>query len=132
MGKTKEYLHEKLVLDNGLTVEFWDKSRKDEWGLWTVCLMVKSGIPIKEEYFRGFRDGSDQYHRVRQLFGGEITYTYEKTRKHVSERSKDAVFDIITCRFKDAMIKYLSREDFPRKFVLRELWKRFEPAHFLT
>ncbi len=132
MDKTKGYLHEKLMLDNGLTVEFWNKSRKDKWGLWTVCLMVKSGVPIKEEYFGAFRDGLDQYHRTYHLFGGKITYTYQKARTHVLERNKDAVFETITCRFKDAIIKYLSREDFPRKFVLREVWKRSEPPHFLT
>jgi hypothetical protein len=115
-------LIEKLVLDNGLTLEFWDRSGKDRWGLWTVRLLVKSDISVREEYFNDVVDGAKRYKEAITCFGDVMTYTYEKTRTHVLEKDRAAIFKVITDRFKSVGMKYLSGEDFPKKFVLKEIW----------
>jgi len=117
-----EDLIEKLTLSNGLIVEFWDRSGRDKWGLWTVHLFIKSNVSIKEEYFSDLADSQREYQRALNIFGSEITYTYDKSRAHVLEESKTTVFNGITQRFRDVVINYLSREDFPKKFILKEVF----------
>ncbi|HIC92176.1 MAG TPA: hypothetical protein EYP21_08995 [Syntrophaceae bacterium] len=119
-----EDLIEKLKLTNGLIVEFWDRSGRDKWGLWTVRLFVKSTVSIKEEYFSDLTDSQRQYQRALNTFGTEIIYTHEKTRAHVPEEDRITVFNRITQRFKDTVINYLSKEDFPKKFILKEVFSR--------
>jgi len=117
-----EDLIEKLALSNGLIVEFWDRSGRDKWGLWTVHLFVKSTVFIKEEYFSDLTDSQREYQKALNTFGNEIIYTYEKTKTHVLEEDRTAVFNRITHRFKDVAINYLSREDFPKRFIRKELY----------
>jgi hypothetical protein len=115
-------LTERVMLDNGLTLEFWDMSRKDRWGLWTARLVVKSDIPVREEYFNDVVDGQRRYRETITRFGHVMTYTYEKTRTHVLEKDRAAVFEVISDRFKSVGMKYLSGGEFPKKFVLKEIW----------
>lgn len=115
-------LTERVVLDNGLTLEFWDISGKDKWGLWAVRLLVKSDIPVREEYFSDVVDGQRRYQETITCFGHVMTYTYEKTRTHVLEKDRASVFKVISDRFKSVGMKYLSGEEFPKKFVLKEIW----------
>jgi len=93
----KDKLIDKIKLENGLTLEFYDRSRPVASDRWLVSFIAR--------------------------VGDKVTYRHEKTRNFIAETEKDQVFDGLKERFLAASLAYLSNPDFPRKLILMQYQK---------
>jgi hypothetical protein len=107
-------LIETIPLPNGLEIEVWDASRSVAADTVRVDLIIKMTVEIKREYFRE----PDQYQKTRDAFGPEIVFEYKKERSFVPKESGRAVFYELLKEFKANSLDYISRPDFPSRFVL--------------
>ena len=107
-------LFEEIRLPNGLVAEIWDDSRLIAADTTTVVLVVKIPVVLKEEYFE---DPAD-CRKTAKVFGSPIVYEYrnERTFVHVGER--EALFDEFLANFKKDVLPYVSKDHFPKRFVL--------------
>ena len=107
-------LFEEIRLPNGLVAEIWDGSRLIAADTTTVVLVVKIPVVLKEEYF----EDPAACRKTTKVFGLSLVYEYrnERTFVHVGER--EALFNEFLANFKMDVLPYVSKELFPKRFVL--------------
>jgi hypothetical protein len=107
-------LIEEIRLPNGLVAEIWDGSRMIAADTTTVVVVVKIPVTVKEEYFE---DPAD-CRKTAKVFGSPIVYEYRNERSFVAAGEREALFDEFLANFKKDVLPYVSKEQFPRRFVL--------------
>jgi hypothetical protein len=111
---------EKIKLDNGLTLELYDRSRRVAGERWLVSFVARLEVGLKREYFKGSLTPDVLFEDIRKAVGDKAHYHHEKTRNFIAETEKDEVFRGLKERFLDANLVYLSSPDFPLKLILRQ------------
>jgi hypothetical protein len=107
-------LIEEIRLPNGLVAEIWDGSRMIAADTTTVVVVVKIPVTVKEEYFE---DPAD-CRKTAKVFGSPIVYEYRNERSFVAAGEREALFDEFLANFKKDVLPYVSKDHFPRRFVL--------------
>jgi hypothetical protein len=107
-------LIEEIRLPNGLVAEIWDDSRMIAADTTTVVVVVKIPVTLKEEYFE---DPAD-CRKTAKVFGSQIVYEYRNERSFVAAGEREALFDEFLVSFKKDVLPYVSKDHFPRRFVL--------------
>lgn len=116
----EKQLIDKIGLENGLTLEFYDGSRCVAGDRWLVSFEARMDVEVKPEYFEGRHTPNIPFDDIRAAVGEKATYDHEKARNFIAETEKDEVFKKLKDRFLDANLGYLSSPDFPRKLILRK------------
>ena len=119
----KEKPIEKIKLDNGLTLEVYDRSRRVAGDRWQVSFVARLEVGLKREYFKGKLTPHIPLEDIRKAVGDKAHYHHEKVRNFIAETEKDEVFRGLKERFLDANLVYLSSSDFPLKLILRQYEK---------
>jgi hypothetical protein len=116
----KEKLIAKMKLENGLTLELYDRSKPVAGDRWQVSFVARMEVAVKPEYFEGEDAPDVPFEAIRAAVGEKATYHYEKTRNFIAKTEKDEVLQGLKERFLDANLGYLSSPDFPHKLILRQ------------
>ena len=111
---------EKIKLDNGLTLELYDRSRHVAGDRWQVSFVAHLEVGLKREDFEGRHTPDVPFEDIRKAVGDKAHYHHEKVRNFIAETEKDEVFRGLKERFLDANLVYLSSSDFPLKLILRQ------------
>lgn len=119
-GLMEEKPIDKIRLDNGLTLELYDRSRRVAGDRWLVSFAARLEVGLKREYFEGRHEPDVPFEGIREAVGDKAVYYHEKTRNLVAETEKDEVFRGLKERFLDANLVYLSSPEFPLKLILRQ------------
>lgn len=120
-------LVQKSRLENGLTLELYDKSRPVAGDRWMVTFEACVDVEVKTEYSEDMAAGVS-LEQIRSALGGRVTYSHEKTSIFVAETDKDAIFDRLKKDFLETNVDYLSTKSFGAKFVM----KKYHEAQGLT
>ena len=107
-------LLEEIILPNGLLAEIWDGSRLIAADTTTVLLVVKIPVAPKEEYF----DDPAACRKTAKVFGSPLVYEYRNERTFISVGERDALFNEFLANFKKDVLPYVSKDHFPKRFVL--------------
>ena len=107
-------LFDEIRLPNGLVAEIWDGSRMIAADTASVVVVVKIPVIPKEEYFE---DPAD-CRKTAKVFGSPIVYEYRNERTFVHAGEREALFNEFLANFKKDVLPYVSKEHFPRRFVL--------------
>ena len=110
-------LVEKIALPNDLVLQIWDKSRVIASGTTKVELGMVLAFAVREEYFSDPED----FQKVVDVFGPEISYECTKERPFVSTPDIKRVFDELLEDFRRDSLPYISRTDFPERFAISKL-----------
>jgi len=116
----QEKLIDKIKLENGLTLELYDRSRRVAGDRWLVSLIARIEVEVRQEYFQGQHTPDLPFDDIRAEVGDKATYHHEKTRNFIAEAKKDEVFEGLKERFLAASLTYLASPDFPRKLILMQ------------
>ena len=116
----EEKLIDKIELENGLTLELYDRSRPVAGDRWLVSFVARIDVEVKSEYFEGQQATEFPFEDIQAAAGKKVTYRNEKTRNFIAEAKKDEVFRGLKERYLGASLGYLSSPDFPRKLILRQ------------
>jgi hypothetical protein len=107
-------LLEEIRLPNGLVAEIWDGSRLIAADTTTVLLVVKIPVALKEEYF----EDPAACRKTARVFGTPLVYEYRNERTFISIGEREALFDEFVANFKKDVLPYVSKDHFPKRFVL--------------
>lgn len=113
-------LIDKIKLENGLTLEVYDRSRRVTGDRWLVSFEARIDVEVKSEYFESMHTQGLAFEDIRTAVGERVSYRNEKTRNFIADTEKDEVFRGLKERFLGASLGYLSSPDFPRKLILRQ------------
>jgi len=89
-----------------------------------VRLEVRCAVPIDAELFAGEAAAADRLAEAHRLLAGSVDYVRALERMGVAGSEVEAVRDELVHQFLQTAGPYLSRSDFPRRFVVAELAKR--------
>lgn len=124
-------LYEKIPLPNGMTLALWDDSREVAAKTVKVELVAQMEVPFKAS----FSPEKEEYEKLIKTFGSIGLYEYRKIRPLLKAAQKDAVFEDLVADFKNNVLPYLSKANFPQKFArskFRDIkinWYKYATPH---
>ena len=83
-----EQLIKTIPLENNLTLELFDASRKIAADRWQVTLKARMAVPV-EKAIAGSRPDPAKAAEIRQILGETITYEVQKQRNFIDDREKN-------------------------------------------
>jgi hypothetical protein len=108
-----------IKLDNGLDLILYDISKKIAGDRWQVGMLARIDIPINrcrlfenskcDINFKYFNDSMKE----------KVRYEQKRYRNFIDEKSKNDELKRLIDTFLENSLKYLSHQDFPRKYLLR-------------
>lgn len=107
-------LSEEIRLPNRLVAEIWDGSRMIAADTATVILVVKIPVDVKQEYF----EDPAAWRKTARVFGSPLVYEYRNERTFVAAGEREALFSEFLANFKKDVLPYVSKDHFPKRFVL--------------
>lgn len=107
-------LVEVIALPNGLEARVEDLSRTIAADTASVVLVVKVPVAVKREYFEEAADCE----KTKRVFGPELVFEYRNERTFVPAGEREALFEEFLAGFKKDVLPYLSKEQFPARYVL--------------
>ena len=116
----EELLINTIDLENGLKLKLFDRSRKLAGDRWLVSFIARIEIPIKDSLLKG--DGSSllNFDEAVKALGEKLLFEQKRDRIYIDEKEKDEVMKKIQDSFLSTSISYLSRSDFPEKYILKK------------
>lgn len=124
-------LYEKIPLPNGMTLALWDDSREVAAKTVKVELVAQMEVSFEASFF----PQKEEYDKLVKTFGTIGIYEYRKIRPLLKAVQKDAVFEELVTDFKNNVLPYLSKADFPRQFArskFRDIkinWYKYATPH---
>ena len=116
----EEKLIDKIELDNGLTLEIYDRSRRVAGDRWLVSFEARIDVEVKSQYFEGQDAADPTIDAIQKAVGDKVTYSFEKSRNFIADTEKDEVFEGLKERFLTTTRLYFSNANFPRNIILSE------------
>lgn len=107
-------LIEKIMLQNGLTLEIWDQSRSIATDTDKVTLYICAAIPLDPSFF----SENIQYEKMQKFFGDALLFEYKNERSFVAKAETDQIFRQFIDIFKKDTLPYVSKLDFARRYAL--------------
>ncbi len=110
-------LIEEIKLVNGLKLKIFDISRPIAADTIKVEIAFQTKIPLKKSYFTDTQD----YAKVKNIMGDELTYENKRVRSFVYEKDRDSVREDLINTFKKNSLDYVASVNFPQKLALSML-----------
>jgi hypothetical protein len=112
-----EKLSARHSLDNGLTLELWDRSRPVAGDRWLVVLEARVVIPVREPYLPP--DLAPEAAAVAAALGPEIVFSQKDERHFIAAREVPGLLQEMTARALDLAANYFGRQAFPGRLLRR-------------
>ena len=110
-------LIEEINLTNGLKLKIFDLSRPVAADTFKVEISFQMKIDLKESYFADTQD----YAKVKNIMGNELTYENKRVRSFVYEKDQDSVREDLINTFKKNSLDYVASVNFPQMLALSML-----------
>ena len=110
---------ERRELANGLTLEFWDESRKVVGDRWYVGVRAVVPVPLPGHQIDHATPEVMEF--LRDAVGAYICFQLREEKNFVAEAEVDAFREEFKRVFLSNSLPYLSRPDFPSRFVSHKL-----------
>jgi hypothetical protein len=112
-------LMERRELPNGVTLEFWDESRRVAGDRWYVG--VRAVVPIRLSDHQVDHIAPEVMEFVRTKTGDHLCFQLKEGKNFVADDEVDSVREEFKRLVLRNSLPYLSRPDFPSRFVSRKL-----------
>lgn len=106
-----------IPLSNGLTVRFFDATRRYFGDYHQVRISICCEVPLTAELF----EDAAAHRDAEKLLGGSVSYVKDIEHQGVATNDIPETVERVIQHFVDHSLSYLSGGDFPRKLVLSEL-----------
>jgi len=113
-------LIKKIELENGLTLEFIDVSRKMAGDRYLVALKTRVSVPVEPRWFADEDPVLPNLADIVAKVGSTVEFEQKKERVFVDESEKAAVLETIMNVAEDYGVRYLGHPEFPKKLILKE------------
>lgn len=110
-------LIETTKLPNGLKLTIMDSSRRIAADTIKVELTFQVKIKVLESFFVSH----DDYQKVKNALGDELTYEHKMERSFVDDKDEESVRAELLNTFKKNSMTYLSSPNFAKKMALSQL-----------
>ncbi|ACH39070.1 hypothetical protein Gbem_2057 [Citrifermentans bemidjiense Bem] len=106
-----------IPLANGLTVRFFDATRRYFGDYHQVRISICCEVPLNADLF----EDAAAHHDAAKLLGGSVSYSKDIEHQGVATDDIPGTVEKVIQHFVDHSLSYLSGSEFPRKLVQSEL-----------
>jgi len=114
---TDEKLISTISLENGLSISFYDESKKIAGDRWQVNLTAR--IQILTDQVQFTRVDPEKRPEILQSVGEEIYYEKKLIRNFVAEKQKEEIVTALWNSFLQITRPYFSHRQFAERFLLK-------------
>ena len=115
----KEKLIKTLDLENGLKLDVYDASRKLVGDRWLVSLIVRMDVPVTEALKTNGRQLTESIDEIKDMLGDSVLFEKKREKIFVDTAAKETVFKELCDMFLNSSLNYLSKEIFPKRYILK-------------
>ena len=115
----KEKLIKTIDLENGLQLNLYDGSRKLVGDRWLVSLIVRMDVPVTEVLKRNGRESMENLNEIKDMLGESVLFEKKREKIYVDNTEKETVFKELCDMFLNSSLYYLSKEIFPKQYILK-------------
>jgi len=126
----KEKLIKTLDLENGLQLEIYDASRNIAGDRWLVSLIARMEIPVSKVLEKN--DPQVNVKELKYVLGERIIFEQKRQKTFVDHKEKESTFRKVCDVFIDSSLKYLSKETFPKQFILKTYKEKLKKASLIN
>ncbi len=110
-----------IDLENHLTLKIYDESVKMIGDRWLVNMVARIKVPLDEALIQKSKDFSANKDKIKKALGKEVVFEHKSNRIFVDENEKENIFAEMYDNFIDNILPYLSRPNFPERFLLKKI-----------
>ncbi|RJP76088.1 MAG: hypothetical protein C4522_19155 [Desulfobacteraceae bacterium] len=103
-----------LDLENNLHVRIYDRSKKLIGDRYQVIMQAEMDIPITQAILE------KDVRKLKNILGDRVTFKQTREKTFIDEGEKEKVLNNMIDSFINDMIPYLSRPDFPVRFINKQ------------
>ncbi len=108
-----------IKLGNGPELKLYDRSRKIAGDRWQVSLIARMEIPVNCLASAEAARLSATVDEIKAALGAYAVFEKKTERNFVAEKEKDDLFNALCDSFLKSSLTYLSRSDFPARFIVK-------------
>jgi hypothetical protein len=109
-----------LTLENQLTIELLDASRKIAADRWQVELVMRIDIPVAEHWFSSPQAQPAPLEKLVSALGQNTRFEYRDVRNFVADQEKTALFKSMSDNLLAMAPRYYSHPDFAARFIVKQ------------
>ena len=115
----EEKLIKTLGLENGLQLNIYDASRELVGDRWLISLIVRMNVPVAGALKENSRESTENIDEIKDMLGDGVLYEKKREKIFVDTRKKEKVFKELYDTFLNSSLNYLSKEIFPKQYILK-------------
>jgi hypothetical protein len=119
-----KYLIRMERLDNGLTIEFFDRSNRYFGDYHRVCVEACCRVALNMDNFAGLADAPAALQAARAVLGNEVVFLRKLEKMGVAGEAVERTREALIASFIRSSLPYLSTPTFPGRFIAAELERR--------
>jgi len=128
----KEKLIKTLDLENGLQLNIYDASRKLVGDRCLVSMIVRMDVPVTEALKKNSSKSMENIDEIKDMLGDSVLFEKKREKIFVATAKKETAFKDLCDMFLNSSLKYLSKEIFPKQFVLKTYKKEVKKIALLN
>ena len=117
----KPILIKTIDLENHLILEIYDESIKTIGDRWMVNMVARIKVPLDEALIQKSEDLLANKDKIKKALGKEVVFEHTSNRIFVDDNEKESIFQEMYDSFIDNTLHYLSRPNFPERFLLKKI-----------
>jgi hypothetical protein len=128
----KEKLIKTLDLENGLQLNVYDASRKLVGDRWLVSLIVRMDVPVAEALKKNSGESMEKIDEIKDMLGDSVLFEKKREKIFIDTAEKETAFKELCDMFLNSSLKYLSKEIFPKQYILKTYKKEVKKISLLN
>ncbi len=125
---TSKLLIKNLKLENGLRLEFFDKSTKLAADRWQVVMLARIEVMVEDVDLTDHLTGKPSRDAIVEMIGNKAVFEKRVERNFVDKKEKDNILRGMVAAFIDSSKPYLSLPDFPIRCIMKS-YRETKNAH---
>ena len=110
----------KIGLGENIFLEIVDASKKLAGDRWQVLMVARVEIPVSETLMAAGDQLAEELDDLKATLGKTVVFEQKSVRTFIASSEKDNVFDELLNGFIKTALPYLSRPEFPGRFIYKK------------
>ena len=128
----KEKLIKTLGLENGLQLNVYDASKKLVGDRWLVSLIIRMDVPVAGSLKKNSRESMENIDEIKDMLGDSVLFEKKREKIFVDTDKKEMVFKELCDIFLNSSLNYLSKEIFPKQYILKMYKEKMKKKSLLN
>lgn len=128
----KEKLIKTLDLENGLQLNIYDASRKLVGDRWLVSLIVRMDVPVTDALKKDSWQPIVNINEIKDILGDSVLFEKKREKIFIDTDEKETASKELCDMFLNSSLNYLSKDIFPKQYVLKTYEKEVKKISSLN